>query len=35
MSFRTTMDQKYSFEEIIAFINDLVQNGIAPVSSPS
>ena len=34
MSFRTTLDEKYSFEEIIAFINDLIQKGVAPTSSP-
>jgi AcrR family transcriptional regulator len=33
MSFRTTLDQKYSFEEIIAFINDLIEKGVAPTSS--
>jgi hypothetical protein len=33
MSFRTTLDEKYSFEEIIAFINDLIEKGVAPTSS--
>ena len=28
MSLRKAIDEKYSFEQIIAFIEDLIQNGL-------
>jgi len=31
MSLRTTLDRKYSFEEIMAFIHDLISKGLEPV----
>jgi len=34
MSLRTTLDQKYSFEKIIDFITDLIQNGIDSANAP-